>query len=78
MTETPTEGKRLWLWKINNDYYIAYDSPYPCDENGDPKTVGEPVAMATYFPCDTDAAVQLTAVLRGLNQQRVQVEAASK
>lgn len=37
--------KKLWLWKNFVDdkpEYWAFDNPYPCDENGDPITLGEP------------------------------------
>ena len=47
MTQTT---KTLWLWRINNNAYVAYDNPYPVDENGDPKVVDEPVATAIYAP----------------------------
>jgi hypothetical protein len=45
-----SEGKKLWLWQINNGVFVAYDNPRPCDENGNPKVVGEPAAAAMIFP----------------------------
>jgi hypothetical protein len=43
-----TTEVKLWLWSISKDVYVAYDNPCPCDENGDPKVVGEPIATARY------------------------------
>jgi hypothetical protein len=41
--------KKLWLWKnfVNGrPEYWAFDNPYPCFENGDPITLGEPCGYA--------------------------------
>lgn len=35
-------GVEVWLWK-NGDHYLGYTHLYPCDGNGDPLTLGEPV-----------------------------------
>lgn len=40
---------KLWLWKNfveGRPEYWAFDNPYPCHENGDPMTLGEPVGFA--------------------------------
>lgn len=40
---------KLWLWKNFVDgrpEYWAFDNPYPCHENGDPITLGEPCGYA--------------------------------
>lgn len=40
---------KLWLWKNFVDgrpEYWAFDNPYPCHTNGDPKTFGEPCGYA--------------------------------
>jgi len=42
-------GKKLWLWK-NGNHYLAFDNPYPCYPNGDPLTLGEPIAVAFLRP----------------------------
>lgn len=49
--DTTKKKIELWLWPTGNDTFVAYDSPCPCDENGDPKVVGEPLATALYAPC---------------------------
>ena len=41
--------ERMWLWRNFVDgrsEYLAFDNPYPCHENGDPMTLGEPVGYA--------------------------------
>lgn len=41
--------KKLWLWRNFVDgrpEYWAFDNPYPCHENGDPMTFGEPCGYA--------------------------------
>lgn len=41
--------RKLWLWKnfVNGrPEFWAFDNPYPCHENGDPITLGEPVGYA--------------------------------
>lgn len=35
-------GVQVWLWK-NGDHYLGYTHLYPCDGNGDPLVLGEPV-----------------------------------
>jgi hypothetical protein len=40
---------KIWLWR-NGDHYWAFDNKYPCDENGDPMTLGEPVGFAVFKP----------------------------
>lgn len=42
-------GVRLWLWR-NGDEFVAYSHEIPCDENGDPLTLGEPAATAIFKP----------------------------
>ena len=40
---------KVWLWKNFVDgrpEYWAFDNPYPCHENGDPMTLGEPCGYA--------------------------------
>lgn len=40
---------KIWLWKNFVDgrpEYWAFDNPYPCHENGDPMTLGEPCGFA--------------------------------
>lgn len=44
-----TEYKKLWLWK-NGDHFLAFDSPCPTFDGGDPMTLGEPVGVAVYQP----------------------------
>ena len=45
MTAAPdTLPSKLWLWK-NGDHYWAFDNEYPCYPGGDPRTLGEPVAV---------------------------------
>ena len=39
------EGQTLWLWR-NGNHFWAFDNPYPCYENGDPMTLGEPTTTA--------------------------------
>jgi hypothetical protein len=38
--------QKLWLWKNGPHEFWAFDNPYPCDPNGDPITLGEPVGYA--------------------------------
>ncbi len=42
---------KLWLWKNFVDgrpEYWAFNNPYPCCENGDPITLGEPCGYALF------------------------------
>ena len=44
---------KLWLWKNWKDgtpEYWAFDNPFPCHENGDPITLGEPCGYAIVKP----------------------------
>ena len=41
--------RKLWLWRNFVDgrpEYWAFDNPYPCFQNGDPMTLGEPCGYA--------------------------------
>lgn len=40
---------KLWLWRNFVDgrpEYWAFDNPFPCYDNGDPMTLGEPCGWA--------------------------------
>lgn len=42
-------SKRLWLWRNFVDgkpEYLAFDNAYPCNVEGDPKTLGSPCGYA--------------------------------
>lgn len=42
---------RLWLWRNfvgGRPEYWAFDNPFPCDESGDPLTLGEPCGWALF------------------------------
>jgi hypothetical protein len=41
------DGTPLYLWK-NGDHYLAFTHEYPCFEDGDPMTFGEPAARAIF------------------------------
>lgn len=41
---------KLWLWRNGPYEFWAFDNPYPCHPNGDPKTLGEPVGYALVKP----------------------------
>lgn len=48
-----TQADRLWLWQNFVDgkpEYWAFDNGYPCHENGDPITLGNPVGWAVFKP----------------------------
>lgn len=49
--QAPAPSKALWLWKNFVDgrpEYWAFDNPFPCRENGDPMTLGEPCGYAIF------------------------------
>jgi hypothetical protein len=40
--------EKLWLWRNGPHEFWAFDNPWPCHPNGDPITLGEPVAYALF------------------------------
>jgi len=47
---------RLWIWRNGPGKFVAYDEEYPCHENGDPKTLGEPIGVAIFQPYEKSSA----------------------
>lgn len=40
----------LWVWRNGPGQFVAYDDEYPRYDNGDPKTLGEPIGIAVLQP----------------------------
>ena len=48
MTTVTTNDRptKIWLWKNGEHEFLAFGNPYPCYQNGDPMTLGEPCGYA--------------------------------
>jgi hypothetical protein len=76
------EVETLWLWKNFVDgrpEYWAFDNPYPCEESGDPITLGQPCGYAIVKPSingrpevhDETVIADILAAIRALKGSRV-------
>jgi hypothetical protein len=68
-------AKKVWLWRNfvgGKPEHWAFDNAYPCDENGNPLTVGEPCGYAILKESATNGRPEVSEdeILRAIGSAR--------